>query len=452
MDLPPGCEGAHSPDDYSKMLRNILDSDIPFHSVCFKDSSGTVHPRKIYETIKAARKTVPEDMILHLHTHDTAGIGISQYLAAIDAGISRIDLAMSPVSGGTAQPDILTMWHAMKGTDFTLDIDPLKYIKVEEVFEEAMSDYFIPPESRMVSPLIPFSPMPGGALTANTMMMRDTGTLHLYPKVIKEMEEVIRVGGFGTSVTPVSQFYFQQAYLNATQGRWEKINPQYGNMVLGYFGRTPVEPDPEIVKLASEQLDKPVFKEDPLDILEDGRPGAEKTLQENGLPVNDENVFIASSCESKGIDFLLGKAKENIRRKSAETAKTEKTAAPKSVPTAAPALGPREYTITVEGKAYQVQVAESGGSPTVSSSASIPAPQQAPSASGQVVEAPTPGNILRLEVQTGETVNANQTLLVMEAMKMESEVKAPVAGTVAEIHVSAGDTVQAGAPLLTLNS
>ena len=266
------------------------------------------------------------------------------------------------------------------------------------------------------------------------------------------MEEVIRVGGFGTSVTPVSQFYFQQAYLNATQGRWEKINPQYGNMVLGYFGRTPVEPDPEIVKLASEQLDKPVFKEDPLDILEDGRPGAEKTLQENGLPVNDENVFIASSCESKGIDFLLGKAKENIRRKSAETAKTEKTAAPKSVPTAAPALGPREYTITVEGKAYQVQVAESGGSPTVSSSASIPAPQQAPSASGQVVEAPTPGNILRLEVQTGETVNANQTLLVMEAMKMESEVKAPVAGTVAEIHVSAGDTVQAGAPLLTLNS
>ncbi|MDP6731109.1 MAG: biotin/lipoyl-containing protein, partial [SAR324 cluster bacterium] len=189
-----------------------------------------------------------------------------------------------------------------------------------------------------------------------------------------------------------------------------------------------------------------------LDILEDGRPAAEKTLQENGLPVNDENVFIASSCESKGIDFLLGKAKENIRRKSAETAKTEKTAVPKPVPTAAPALGPREYTITVEGKSYQVQVAESGGSLTVSSSASIPAPQQAPSASGQVVEAPTPGNILRLEVQTGETVNANQTLLVMEAMKMESEVKAPVAGTVAEIHVSAGDTVQAGAPLITLNS
>ena len=448
MDLPPGCEGAHTPEDYSKMLKDILDSDIPFHSVCFKDSSGTVHPRKVYETIQAARKMVPEDMILHLHTHDTAGIGISQYLAAIEAGITRIDLAMSPVSGGTAQPDILSMWHAMKGTDYTLDIDPLKYIKVEEVFEEAMGDYFIPPESRMVSPLIPFSPMPGGALTANTMMMRDTGTLHLYPKVIKEMEEVIRVGGFGTSVTPVSQFYFQQAYLNATQGRWEKINPQYGNMVLGYFGRTPVKPDPEIVKLASEQLDKPVFNENPLDILEDGRPAAEKKLQENGLAVNDENIFIASSCESKGIDFLLGKAKENIRRKSTEA---EKIVAPTPFASADSVMGPREYTITVEGKAYQVQVAEGGGNPIVST----PTPAQqvsAPAVAVKVVEAPTPGNILRLEVKAGDQVIANQTLLVMEAMKMESEVKALAAGTVVDLHVSDGDTVQAGTPLLSLSS
>ena len=451
MDLPPGCEGAHTPEDYSKMLKDILDSDIPFHSVCFKDSSGTVHPRKVFETIKSARETVPEDMILHLHTHDTAGIGISQYLAAIEAGITRIDLAMSPVSGGTAQPDILSMWHAMKGTDYTLDIDPLKYIKVEEVFEEAMGDYFIPPESRMVSPLIPFSPMPGGALTANTMMMRDTGTLHLYPKVIKEMEEVIRVGGFGTSVTPVSQFYFQQAYLNATQGRWEKINPQYGNMVLGYFGRTPVEPDPNIVKLASEQLDKPVFKEDPLDILEDGRPAAEKKLQENGLAVNDENVFIASSCESKGIDFLLGKAKENIRRKSTEAAKAEKVAAPTPVASADSVMGLREYTITIEGKAYQVQVAEGGGNPIVSTPA--PAKQAStPALAVKVVEAPTPGNILRLEVKVGDRVIANQTLLVMEAIKMESEVKALAAGTVVDLHVSDGDTVQAGAPLLSLSS
>ena len=455
MDLPPGCEGAHRAEDYTKLLQDILDSDIPFDSISFKDSTGTAHPRKIYDTIKAARKIVPEDMVLHLHTHDTAGIGINQYMAAIEAGINRIDLAMSPVSGGTAQPDILTMWHAMKGTDYTLDIDPLKYVKAQEVFEDAMHDYFIPPESRMVSPLIPFSPMPGGALTANTMMMRDTGTLHLYPQVIKEMEEVIRLGGFGTSVTPVSQFYFQQAYLNATQGRWKKLNPQYGNMVLGYFGKTPVPPDPEIVKLASEQLNKPVFDGDPLDIFEDGRPAAEKKLQEHGLPINDENVFIVSSCESKGIDFLQGKAKENIRRKSVEEAKTQK--AKVSIPTALPAaMGPRDYTITVDGKAYQVHVAEGGATPVVQTASPAPttqpAPTPTPSTSSQVVEAPTPGNILRLEVKVGDQVSENQTLLVMEAMKMESEVKSPAAGKISELNVSTGDTVQAGEPLLTISN
>ena len=156
--------------------------------------------------------------------------------------------------------------------------------------------------------------MPGGALTANTMMMRDTGTLHLFPQVIKEMSEVVGRGGFGSSVTPVSQFYFQQAYLNVTQGKWKKINPNYGSMVLGYFGRTPVPADPEIVRLASEQLGKPVFTDNPLDILEPGIPRASKILQENNLPVNDENIFIIASCEQKGLDFLLGKATVNVRK------------------------------------------------------------------------------------------------------------------------------------------
>src|SRR6056300_1215778 len=189
-------------------------------------------------------------------------------MAAIEAGINRIDLAMSPVSGGTAQPDILTMWHAMKGTDYTLDIDPLKYVKAQEVFEDAMNDYFIPPESRMVSPLIPFSPMPGGALTANTQMMRDNGTLDKFPEVIKAMQEVVEKGGYGTSVTPVSQFYWQQAYANVMFGPWKQIAPGYGKMVLGYFGKTPVAPDPEIVALASEKLKLEPTKENPLDIAD----------------------------------------------------------------------------------------------------------------------------------------------------------------------------------------
>jgi len=447
MDLPPGCEGAHDTEYYLKTLRNILDSDVPFESICFKDASGTANPRKVHETIKGARKMVPEGTILHMHTHDTAGAAVSQYMGAIEGGIDRIDLSMSPVSGGTGQPDILTMWHALKETNYTLDIDPDKIIKSEEVFAESFEDYFFPPESRMVSPLIPFSPMPGGALTSNTMMMRDTGTLHLFPQVIKEMSEVVRLGGFGTSVTPVSQFYFQQAYLNVTLGKWEKINPGYGNMVLGYFGSTPVEPDPEIIRLASEQLGKPIFKDDPLDVLEPGMPKAAEALKKNNLPETEENLFIASSCAAKGIDFLLGKAKSSIRKKT-DGAEKE---APISVKSGVTSVsGPRDYTITVDGRAYQVQV-NAGG--TVAADNSEKTPVSAPIAtqtSGIDIPAPTPGNIVRLEVEVGDTIAKEQTLLVMEAMKMESEVKSPQAGVVQAVHVKEGTTVQTGEALLSL--
>jgi pyruvate carboxylase subunit B len=156
--------------------------------------------------------------------------------------------------------------------------------------------------------------MPGGALTANTMMMRDINTLHLFPKVLKEMPEVVRRGGFGTSVTPVSQFYFQQAYVNAAMGKWKRITPDYGDMVLGYFGRTPVPADPEIIKLAEKQRKKPLFTGDPLDLPEPGIPKAKKILADNNLPVTDENIFIIASCESKGLEFLLGNAKVNVRK------------------------------------------------------------------------------------------------------------------------------------------
>lgn len=449
MELPPGCSGAHTPEFYMDRLKQILDAGIPFHSICFKDASGTSNPRKVYETLKAARKIVSDDVILWFHTHDTAGLGISQNMAAIEGGANGVDLAKSPVSGGTCQPDILSMMHALKGTEYTLDLDYEKIIVASDVFEDAMKDYFVPPEAKMVSPKVTLSPMPGGALTANTMMMRDTGTLHLYGDVIKEMAEVVARGGFGTSVTPVSQFYFQQAYLNVTQGKWKKINPSYGNMVLGYFGRTPVPADPEIVKIASEQLEKPVFTEDPLDILEPGIPKATKILEDNNLPVNDENIFIIASCEQKGLDFLQGNAKTNIRKITDEPAEAKKPAAKAS--SAAPAsIGQRDYTITVNNRPYNVSVSEAGAiqaAPAGAAPVATPAPA---AVEGTDVEAPTPGNIVKIMVEMGATVTVDQPLVVMEAMKMESEVKSPCAGKVLAIHVDAGDTVQASDLLFTI--
>ena len=468
MELPPGCEGAHTAEFYLDRLKDILASDIPFDSICFQDATGTANPKKIYETFKGAKKLCPADTVLWFHTHDTAGIGIAQNLAAVEGGADGIDLAKSPVSGGTAQPDIMSMVQVLKNSDFKLDVDIEKIMAAEEVFEDVMENYFYPPEAKMISPKIVFSPMPGGALTANTMMMRDTNTLHLYGKVIDEMTNVVKLGGFGSSVTPVSQFYFQQAFLNVTLGRWKKINPNYGNMVLGYFGKTPVEPDAEVVKLASEQLGKPVFKENPLDVLEPGIPKAEKILQDNNLPINDENVFIVASCEGKGLDFLLGKAKATVRKREPES--DEDPVKIDVTRTASGFAGQSNYQVSFGERSYNLSV----GSGQQLQNVSVPPRQPEPrveipkpviqpvgstpetntpagSQTTNSVSAQIPGKILKILVSVGEKVQDHQTLLVMEAMKMETDVKASSAGTISKIHVSEGDAVQTAEVLVTLS-
>ncbi len=455
MDLPPGCSGAHDAEFYVGTLKKILDSGLPFDSVCFKDASGTANPSKVYDTISGARKLLGPDVIIWSHTHETASLGVSQYLAAINAGCDGICVARAPVSGGTSQPDVISMWHALKGTEFTLDIDVNKILEANAVFKECLKDYFFPPEALSVSSEVVLSPMPGGALTANTMMMRDTGTLHLYPKVIAEMSDCIKRGGFGTSVTPVSQFYFQQAYANVTQGPWKKITDGYGKMVLGYFGRTPVPPDPEIIKIAEEQLGLPPLTGNPLDVLEPGVPIAEETLKKENLDITDENIFIAGALATpggnKGIDFLKGKIPVGVRKVS--NAEQKATSPPRSTPEASVksgGSGTAHYMVAVEGKTYNVSVSEGTGeinsvSPVTATEASEPT-----ESAGVVVTANLPGNVYKIVVNTGDTVEENDVLIVLEAMKMETNIVAPAKGKVLAINVSQGDVVTAGQKLVSL--
>lgn len=358
MGLPPNTpsEGAHSAEFYVEKIQQIIKRDIPYDSIVFKDASGTCPPHIVHETIKKTREIVGDDTILWFHTHDTAGLGLSCIMAAIEASADGTDLAKSPVSGGTCQPDILGLWHALKHTDYTLDIDYEKVLNAEGVFNDCMSKYMMPPEAKQVSPNIVLSPMPGGALTANTLMMRDTNTLHLYPQVIQEMSEVVARGGFGTSVTPVSQFYFQQAFMNVVQGQWKKIVDGYGNMVLGYFGRTPRKPDPEIVKIAAEQLKKEPFDGDPLDVLDPGIPPATKVLEDNNLPVNDENIFITATCKEKGITYLKGEAEVNVYYKEEEKKEEKPAAAPAPVAKSTTITESKEFVVTINGQSYQVGI------------------------------------------------------------------------------------------------
>ena len=443
MELPPGCEGAHDADFYEKTLRAILDAGIPYDSVCFKDASGTAVPSKVHESIKRARQILPEGTFIHFHTHETAGISVQANLAALDAGADAIDLSLAPCSGGTCQPDVLVMWHALRGSEYDLDIDIDKVRDAEEVFKECMVDYFLPPEATAVEPLIPWSPMPGGALTANTQMLRDNGIMDRYPEMIRSMSEVVRKGGFGTSVTPVSQFYFQQAFNNVMFGPWERIAEPYGQMVLGYFGKTPVPPDSEIVRIAAEQLELEPTEQPPLERNDadpaKGVDAAKAQLRKAGLEETDENIFIAAACKEKGIAFLKGEGEVGVRKVEKEAsapAPTDGSASYRAT------VGNRTFALTVDGDAVTVDgqryiVALEAAEGTAAGPAAI-------DGGGRDVRAEMPGRVIRLVANPGSAVAEGDVLLVLEAMKMEMQITSPFTGTVQSIPVAQGDQVAAG--------
>ncbi|EJF9166693.1 biotin/lipoyl-containing protein [Campylobacter jejuni] len=443
MDLPPNCKGAHDVPFYEKILKEILAAEIPFHSICFKDASGTSNPNKIYETIKMARKILPQDMHIRLHTHETAGVSIACYLAALEAGVDGIDLAAAPVSGGTSQPDILTMMHALKGKDYDLGgLEEEKILKYEEVLKDCLKEYFLPPEATMVNPLIPFSPMPGGALTANTQMMRDNNILDKFPQVIHAMREVVEKGGFGTSVTPVSQFYFQQAFNNVMFGSWKKIAEGYGKMVLGYFGKTPVAPDANIIDLASKQLNLEPTTELAINIADKDESKSiaytKTLLEKEGIETSEENIFVAAACKEKGIAFLKGEAKVNIRKLASM---------PKPM-----SADENKFTVAVNGNKYHVEVSygfdkdvnvksvkkveENKNIISSNSTSSVDAENE--------VLAGISGNVFKIYVNEGEEVKSGQAIMVLEAMKMEIEVNAPKDGIISELCIKIGDTVNEG--------
>jgi len=451
MELPPGCSGAHTVEFYMKTLQDILDAQIPFDSVCFKDASGTSVPKKVFDTISAARKILPADTKIAFHSHETAGIGTVGYVAAIKAGADQVDCSLAPASGGTCQPDVATLWHALRGENYELDVDIDKMMEAAAVFKDCMSDYFIPPEAKAVEPMIPWSPMPGGALTANTQMMRDNNLMDKYEECISAMSEVVKRGGFATSVTPVSQFYFQQAFNNVIFGPWEKFAEGYGKMVLGYFGKTPVEPDSEIIEMASKKMNLQPTKENPVD-LNDADPkkgidAATKLLIDNELDVTDENIFIAAACKQKGIDFLLGKVEINGVRKHS------------LMPKEAEAGGDGTYSVSIDNKIYNVKIngdeaIVNGQSFNISVSdgdVEDSANSSNSSSEGSEIVSPMNAKVISVNLNVGDVVNEGDIVFIVEAMKMEVEVKAASSGKISSIDAKAGDQVSSGDKMATIN-
>ena len=446
MDLPPKCHGAHDSKFYEMILKRILKEEIPFDSVCFKDASGTSSPQKVYETIKMAKKLLPEGAHVRLHTHETAGVSVACYLAALEAGVDGIDLAAYPVSGGTSQPDILTLLHATKGKDYDLGLDINKILEYEDVLQDCLKEYFLPPEATRVSPIIPFSPMPGGALTANTQMMRDNNILSKFPEVIKAMQEVVECGGVGTSVTAVSQFYFQQAFNNVIFGKWQKIAEGYGRMVLGYFGKTPVKPDEKIIELASKQLNLAPTTQSAIDIADADKTKsiefAKDTLKQNGIEATEENIFIFLACKEKGLVFLKGNGKVMIRKNQLSNENNYNVVINGNKYAVCVDEYKNGYNVLVNGNRFSVSLEKAK---SIAKDCETQA-SKGVSASGNEDEivADVPGNVFKVLIKPGDSVKKGQQIIVLEAMKMEIPVESPKTGIIGDVLIETGKSVEAG--------
>lgn len=458
MGLPFKSETVHTADFYIDVGKQLLEGDVQIDSICLKDASGTTDPKTIYDTAVGLKKIMPPDMPLWMHTHDTASMAVACYMAGIHGGVDGVDCSVRPMASGTVQPDVRSVAHALKGTGYSLDINVDAMTEIESLLEEGLKDYAFNPTTTTADARVVGFPMPGGAIGPNVHMMVKAGILDKYSDVLAEFPVVVKAGGAWTSVTPGSQQYWLQAFNNVMFGRWEKMESGYGRSVLGYFGKTPLTPDPEVVKAASEQLDLPVFEGDPLEAAINNIEPAKKALEERGLPMTDRNLFLVLSTMvpgkkmelNEGIRLLTGKGKIDIPLKKKEEPVAVSEAAP--AVTAAP-KGPVTSTCKVEegGKVRTFIVTVEPDTPcSPKGGDAIP---EAKSSSGTSVHSVFSGEVevIDILVKVGDKVTKGMVVASIEAMKAQHDIKAPCDGTVSSVDVRIGDDIDASRSILTIS-
>jgi len=424
------------------------------NSIALKDMSGVMSPYEAYELVSTLKKQL--DVELHLHCHSTAGIADMTLLKAIEAGVDRVDTAVSSMSGTYGHPATESIVAALKGTERDTGLDIEKIENIAAYFREVRKKYHaFEGQQRGSDSRILVAQVPGGMLTNMESQLKQQNAIDRIDEVLEEIPRVREDLGFIPLVTPTSQIVGTQAVINVMMGeRYKTITKETAGVLRGEYGQTPAEVNKE---LQAKVLDgnEPITCR-PADLIEPEvaslTESVESTAKEKGIKLSENSIDDVLTVAL--FDQVAWKFLENRNNPDA----FEPVPVPKeegAQPAVAKAASDNAvYTVNVNNKAYVVQINEGADPELLAVADSQPAaPVTTPAASSadaETVSAPLAGNIWKIHAKAGQEVKEGDTLLILEAMKMETEIKAARNGRVDHLAVSEGDAVQVGDALLAL--
>lgn len=427
--------------------------DMGAHSICIKDMAGLLKPYDAFELVTRLKRSTK--IPIHLHSHATTGLSISTLIKAAEAGIDNVDTAISSLSMTYSHSPTETIVASLQGTALDTGLDLIKLEEIASYFREIRKKYAqFEGSLKGVDSRILVSQVPGGMLTNMESQLKEQGAADKFDEVLKEIPRVREDLGFIPLVTPTSQIVGTQAVINVMSGeRYKTITKETAGVLKGEYGATPA---PVNKTLQDKVLDgtKPITCR-PADLIE---PEMAKLIAEVQKKAKTEGVKLAKSIEEDalingmfaqvGWKFLVNR--NNPAAFEAQPNPEQQTAAQpvKTMATENPAI--ESYAVNVDGRNFNVTVGPGGAALTIHPLAAEPIHGIALATSGSVVYAPMAGNILKIQVSVGSPVGEGDVVVIMEAMKMETEVRSKYAGVVSAVHIKEGGAVAGGNALISL--
>ncbi|MBH0004763.1 MULTISPECIES: sodium-extruding oxaloacetate decarboxylase subunit alpha [Pseudoalteromonas] len=428
--------------------------DLGCHSICIKDMAGLLKPYDAEKLIKALKETVSVPIAMQCHA--TTGLSTATYQKAIDAGIDMLDTAISSMSmtyGHTATETIVSI---VEGTERDTDLDLNHLEEIAAYFRDVRKKYAAFEGSlKGVDGRILLAQVPGGMLTNMENQLKEQGAADKLNEVLLEIPRVREDLGFLPLVTPTSQIVGTQAVLNVLTGeRYKTITKETAGVLKGEYGLTPAPMNKELQERVLDGAE--VITCRPADNIAPELATLEaellKEAQEQGLTLADEqidDVLTYALFPQVGLKFIKNRNNPDAFEPIPTVEDKSNKAAPKSGSNNN-SVKAEQYSVKVDGKVYDVVVAQGGELKEVTLKDSEHIPQSASVASGETLNAPLAGNIFKIKVKAGQVVNEGDVVIIMEAMKMETEIRATHTGTIAEVLVGEGDAVTTGDAMIAL--